>query len=86
MQQHPLHPSKSYHSEGPPHHGEKVEPGGAEVGVGGVEWWRGASHRCEVLNTEVRNTRINTRITYYGIWKYKTLRIAIFDRVLLDTF
>jgi len=36
--------------------------------------------------TEVRNTRINTRITYYGIWKYNTLRIANFDRVLLDTF
>ena len=43
-------------------------------------------HRCEVRNTEVRNTRINTRITYYGIWKYNTLRIANFDRVLLDTF
>ena len=44
------------------------------------------AHRCEVRNTEVRNTRINTRITYYGIWKYNTLRIANFDRVLLDTF
>ena len=33
-------------------------------------------HRCEVRNTEVRNTRINTRITYYEIWTRSTERTA----------
>ena len=46
----------------------------------------GLPHMCEVRNTEVRNTRINTRMAYYGIWEYTTPRIAIFDRILLGTF
>ena len=45
MQQHPLHPSKSYRSGGPPPHGEEVEPGGAEVGVVGPLASQGRSGR-----------------------------------------
>ena len=37
---------------------------------------QGMKHRCAVRNTEVRNTRINTRITYYEIWTRSTERTA----------